>query len=159
MGMGWGGGWGREGGGGGGGGPPGGGGVPPPPEDTSKIHHQKQKIILKSLKIIKQAMKDMPEGPINIDNPYLRIPSKQDVYSQMEEMIAHFKVVIDGVKPPVGEVYYATEAANGELGFYIVSDGSGKPWKCRVRPPCFTMTGALPDLCKGSMLEIGRAHV
>ena len=108
--------------------------------------------IKQSLKIIKQAMKDMPEGPINTDNPYLRIPSKQDVYSQMEEMIAHFKVVIDGVKPPVGEVYYATEAANGELGFYIVSDGSGKPWKCRVRPPSFTMTGALPDLCKGGML-------
>ena len=108
--------------------------------------------IKQSLKIIKQAMKDMPDGPINTDNPYLRIPSKQDVYSQMEEMIAHFKVVIDGVKPPVGEVYYATEAANGELGFYIVSDGSGKPWKCRVRPPCFTMTGALPDLCKGGML-------
>jgi len=108
--------------------------------------------IKQSLQIIKQAMKDMPEGPINIDNPYLRIPSKQDVYSQMEEMIAHFKVVIDGVKPPVGEVYYATEAANGELGFYIVSDGSGKPWKCRVRPPCFTMTGALPELCKGGML-------
>jgi len=108
--------------------------------------------IKQSLKIIKQAMKDMPEGPINIDNPYLRIPSKQDVYSQMEEMIAHFKVVIDGVKPPVGEVYYATEAANGELGFYLVSDGSGKPWKCRVRPPCFTMTGALPELCKGGML-------
>ena len=108
--------------------------------------------INQSLKIIKQAMKDMPEGPINTDNPYLRIPSKQDVYSQMEEMIAHFKVVIDGVKPPVGEVYYATEAANGELGFYIVSDGSGKPWKCRVRPPCFTMTGALPELCKGGML-------
>ena len=108
--------------------------------------------IKQSLKIIKQAMKDIPEGPININNPYLRIPSKQDVYSQMEEMIAHFKVVIDGVKPPVGEVYYATEAANGELGFYIVSDGSGKPWKCRVRPPCFTMTGALPELCKGGML-------
>ncbi|MBT3514436.1 MAG: NADH dehydrogenase (quinone) subunit D [Nitrospina sp.] len=108
--------------------------------------------IKQSLKIIKQAMKDMPEGPINTDNPYLRIPSKQDVYSQMEEMIAHFKVVIDGVKPPVGEVYYPTEAANGELGFYIVSDGSGKPWKCRVRPPCFTMTGALADLCKGGML-------
>ena len=108
--------------------------------------------IKQSLKIIKQAMKDMPEGPINTDNPYLRIPSKQDVYSQMEEMIAHFKVVIDGVKPPVGEVYYATEAANGELEFYLVSDGSGKPWKCRVRPPCFTMTGALPDLCKGGML-------
>ena len=108
--------------------------------------------IKQSLKIIKQAMKDMPEGPINTDNPYLRIPSKQDVYSQMEEMIAHFKVVIDGVKPPVGEVYYATEAANGELGFYIVSDGSGKPWKCRVRPPCFPMPGALPDLCKGGML-------
>jgi NADH-quinone oxidoreductase subunit D len=108
--------------------------------------------IKQSLKIIKQAMKDMPEGPINVNNPYLRVPSKQDVYTRMEEMIAHFKMVIDGLKPPVGEVYFPTEAANGELGFYLVSDGTGKPWKCRVRPPCFTMTAALPDLCKGSML-------
>ena len=108
--------------------------------------------IKQSLKIIKQAMKDMPEGPINVANPYLRMPSKQDTYSQMEEMIAHFKIMIDGLKPPVGEVYLGTEAANGELGFYLVSDGTGHPYKCRVRPPCFTMTAALEEICVGGML-------
>jgi len=108
--------------------------------------------ILQSLKIIKQAMRDMPGGPINVNNPYLRNPSKQDVYSRMEEMIAHFKLVIDGLKPPVGEVYLPTEAANGELGFYLVSDGTGKPYKCRVRPPSFTLTSAMDHIIKGSML-------
>ena len=62
--------------------------------------------IKQSFRIIKQAMKDMPEGPINVANPYLRNPAKPDVYSRMEEMIAHFKMVIDGLKPPVGEVSY-----------------------------------------------------
>jgi NADH-quinone oxidoreductase subunit D len=108
--------------------------------------------IKQSLRIIKQAMKEMPDGPVNVNNPYLRVPSKQDVYTRMEEMIAHFKMVIDGLKPPVGEIYLPTEVANGELGFYIVSDGSGKPWKCRVRPPCFTMTASLEEICKGGML-------
>lgn len=108
--------------------------------------------IKQSLKIIKQAMKDMPDGPINVANPYMRAPAKPDVYSRMEEMIAHFKMVIDGLKPPVGEVYLPTEAANGELGFYLVSDGTGKPYKCRVRPPSFTMTAAMEQLCKGGML-------
>ena len=108
--------------------------------------------IKQSLRIIKQAMKDMPDGPINVANPYMRAPAKPDVYSRMEEMIAHFKMVIDGLKPPVGEVYFPTEAANGELGFYLVSDGTGKPYKCRVRPPSFTMTAAMETLCKGGML-------
>jgi NADH-quinone oxidoreductase subunit D len=108
--------------------------------------------IKQSFRIIKQAMKDMPDGPINVANPYMRAPAKPDVYSRMEEMIAHFKMVIDGLKPPVGEVYLPTEAANGELGFYLVSDGSGKPYKCRVRPPSFTMTAAMEQLCQGGML-------
>lgn len=108
--------------------------------------------ILQSFKIVKQAMKDMPAGPINVNNPYLRQPSKQDVYSKMEEMIAHFKMVTEGLKPPVGEIYHAVEAANGELGFYLVSDGSGKPYKCRVRPPSFTMTSAMGHIVKGQML-------
>ncbi len=108
--------------------------------------------IKQSYRIIKQAMKDMPEGPINVANPYMRAPAKPDVYARMEEMIAHFKMVIDGLKPPVGEVYFPTEAANGELGFYLVSDGTGKPYKCRVRPPCFTMTASLEQICVGGML-------
>jgi len=108
--------------------------------------------IKQSFIIIKQAMKDMPDGPINVDNPYTRQPSKQDAYTKMEEMIAHFKLTIEGLKPPVGEVYLGTEAANGELGFYLVSDGTGKPYKCRVRPPCFTMTAAVEEIMRGQML-------
>lgn len=108
--------------------------------------------IKQSFRIVKQAMKDMPDGPINVANPYMRTPAKPDVYSRMEEMIAHFKMIIDGLKPPVGEVYFPTEAANGELGFYLVSDGTGKPYKCRVRPPSFTLTAAMETLCKGGML-------
>jgi NADH-quinone oxidoreductase subunit D len=108
--------------------------------------------IKQSFKIIKQAMKEMPDGPINVDNPYMRQPSKQDTYSKMEEMIAHFKMTIEGLKPPVGEVYMATEAANGELGFYLVSDGGGRPYKCRVRPPCFTMTAGVEEIVRGAML-------
>ncbi|CAI2718107.1 NADH dehydrogenase (quinone) subunit D [Nitrospina watsonii] len=108
--------------------------------------------IKQSYRIVKQAMRDMPDGPINVDNPYMRQPSKQDVYTRMEEMIAHFKLMIDGLKPPVGEVYLGTEAANGELGFYLVSDGSGHPYKCRVRPPCFTMTAAMEVITRGQML-------
>ena len=108
--------------------------------------------IKQSLSIVKQAMNDMPDGPIQVDNPFLRTPSKTDVYTRMEEMIAHFKLFIDGIKPPVGEVYYPTEAANGELGFYLVSDGTGKPYKCRVRPPCFALTSAMDHIIKGEML-------
>jgi NADH-quinone oxidoreductase subunit D len=108
--------------------------------------------IKQSFKIIKQAMREMPDGPINVANPYLRNPAKPDVYARMEEMIAHFKMVIDGLKPPVGEVYFPTEAANGELGFYLVSDGSGRPYKCRVRPPSFALTAAMGEMCKGGML-------
>ena len=108
--------------------------------------------IKQSLVIVKQAMSDMPDGPVQVNNPFLRNPSKTDVYTRMEEMIAHFKLMIDGLKPPVGEVYFPTEAANGELGFYLVSDGTGKPYKCRVRPPCFALTAAMDHIIKGEML-------
>ena len=82
----------------------------------------------------------------------IRQASKDKVYSKMEELIDLFILVSEGVKPPKGEVYFPTEGANGELGFYLVSDGTGKPLKCRVRPPCFALTQAMPRLCKGSLL-------
>ncbi len=66
-------------------------------------------------------------------------------------MIAHFKIIMDGIHVPAGEVYSYTEAGNGELGFYIVSDGTGRPWKCRVRPPCFAATvDPARSCCRGS---------
>ncbi len=90
-----------------------------------------------SMKIIKQAMKRIPDGPINVDDKRITMPSKEAVYGGIEGMMNQFKLVIDGVKVPEGEYYGAFEAANGELGFYIVSDGSGTPYKVKVRPPSF----------------------
>ncbi len=108
--------------------------------------------IIQSMRIVEQALKRIPDGPINIDDPRVRLPSKDYVYTRMEELIDHFKVVTEGIKPPKGEVYFAVEGANGELGFYLVSDGGGKPVKCRVRPPCFAITQAMPRMVKGAMI-------
>jgi NADH-quinone oxidoreductase subunit C/D len=93
--------------------------------------------IRESSKIIRQAMKRLPDGDINIDAPKIVLPKKEDVYGNIEGLMNHFKLVFEGVKVPIGEYYDSLEGANGELGFYIVSDGSGTPYKVKVRPPCF----------------------
>lgn len=108
--------------------------------------------ILQSMRIVEQALAGMPGGPINVDLPAYRWQSKEDIGSRIDSLIFHFKTVIDGIKPPPGEVYQAVEGGNGELGFYLVSDGSGKPYKCRVRPPCFPLTSAMPRMMKGRLL-------
>ena len=105
-----------------------------------------------SMKIIEQCFEKMPEGPINVENPEWRQPSKDDIYSDMESMIFHFKSTVEGHPVPKGEVYQAVEGANGELGYYLVSNGGGKPVKCRVRPPCFQLTSSLSFLMEGSFL-------
>ncbi len=105
-----------------------------------------------SMRIVEQCLERIPGGPINVDNPQWRQPSKDDIFTEMESMIFHFKNAIEGVKVPAGEAYQAVEGANGEVGFYLVSNGGGKPVKCRVRPPCFPMTSALPLIIKGSLL-------
>lgn len=108
--------------------------------------------IIQSMRIVEQALERIPDGPVNIDDPRIRVSSKDYTYTRMEELIDHFKVVTEGIKPPKGEVYFAVEGANGELGFYLVSDGSGKPVKCRVRPPCFAITQAMPRMVKGALI-------
>lgn len=102
-----------------------------------------------SLRIIDQALAKLPDGPINIDDPTIVLPEKDQVYGSIEGLMNHFVLVYDGIKPPVGEVYDATEAANGELGFTILSDGEGRPYRVRVRPPCFLLYAALPHLVEG----------
>ena len=77
------------------------------------------------------------------------LPPKRETYNTIEAMISHFKLIMDGIRVPAGEVYSFTEGGNGELGFYIVSDGTGRPWKCRVRPPCFANTAILNKLLIG----------
>ena len=99
-----------------------------------------------SLKIITQAVKRIPDGAINVDDKRITMPSKSCVYGGIEGMMNQFKIVIDGVKVPEGEYYGAFEAANGELGFYIVSDGSGTPYKVKVRPPSFYHMSAYPKI-------------
>ena len=94
----------------------------------------------------------MPEGPWHADIPEIFLPDKKDVYSNMEAMIYHFKIIMHGVNVPPGESYVATEAANGELGFYVVSDGEMKPYKCRCRAPCFHIFSAFPSLAEDGMI-------
>ncbi|HXU70459.1 MAG TPA: NADH-quinone oxidoreductase subunit D, partial [Polyangia bacterium] len=99
-----------------------------------------------SIRILEQAFAQIPEGPVCLDDPRIILPPKQAVYNSIEGMISHFKIIVDGVKIPPGEVYSYTEGGNGELGWYIVSDGTGRPYKCRVRPPCFIITNALREM-------------
>jgi len=105
-----------------------------------------------SASIIRQCVDQLPDGPVDINNPHVRLAGKGHVYNKMEELIAQFKLVTEGPKPPVGEVYVAVEGGNGELGFYLVSDGTGKPYKCRARSPSFSNTQALSPMIEGQML-------
>jgi len=105
-----------------------------------------------SARMIEQCLAGMPEGPVDVDDAKIRWPGKNRVFNRMEELIAQFKLVTEGMKPPIGEVYQAVEGGNGELGFYLVSDGSGKPYKCRCRSPSFSNTQPLSRMIQGKML-------
>jgi NADH-quinone oxidoreductase subunit D len=109
--------------------------------------------IRQSGRILLQACEQMPdEGPVNIVDPRIVLPPKDDVYTTIEGTIQHFKIVMEGIKVPAGEVYSYTEGGNGELGFYLVSDGSGTPYRVRIRPPCFAITQGLEQLITGLMI-------
>jgi NADH-quinone oxidoreductase subunit D len=109
--------------------------------------------IRQSARIIEQALAQMPDsGAINVDDPRIVLPKKQDVYTTIEATIQHFKIVMEGIKVPAGECYSYTESGNGELGFYLVSDGSGTPYRVRIRPPSFVITSGLHELIEGGMI-------
>jgi NADH-quinone oxidoreductase subunit D len=109
--------------------------------------------IRQSVRIIEQAIEQMPDdGPINVDDPRIVYPAKDDVYTTIEATIAHFKLVMEGLRTPKGEVYSFTEGGNGELGFHIVSDGSGTPYRVRVRPPCWYNLAAVREMLLGGMI-------
>jgi NADH-quinone oxidoreductase subunit C/D len=110
--------------------------------------------IRQSLAIIRQLLdRGMPGGPYVVDDPHVALPPKDACYNQMESMIYHFKLIMDGIQVPPGEAYGFVEGANGELGFYCVSDGSGKPYRVRVRPPCFPIFSAFPTLIQGGSVS------
>ncbi len=108
--------------------------------------------MVQSASIVMQALEKMPDGPILADRYDVVLPSKGSVYSTIEGMMDHFKIITQGITPPKGEIYSMTEAANGELGFYIVSDGSAKPHRIKVRPPCFAVYQGYSKLVKGHMI-------
>ncbi len=105
-----------------------------------------------SKRIIEQAVAALPSGPVTITDPRVVLPPKEKVYNSIEGLMNHFKLIMEGIKVPAGEVYLAVEGANGELGFYVVSDGSGRPYRVRVRPPCFLGMGALGKMLIGRMI-------
>ncbi|MFI5396708.1 MAG: NADH-quinone oxidoreductase subunit D [Candidatus Binatia bacterium] len=105
-----------------------------------------------SARIIEQCLRMVPSGPVDIDDPATRWPGKSKVFGRMEELIDQFKLVTEGVKPPPGEVYVGTESANGEIGFFLVSDGTGKPYKCRARTPSFSNTQPLARMIQGRLI-------
>jgi NADH-quinone oxidoreductase subunit D len=108
--------------------------------------------IYESKKILEQAIAQLPAGPVIIDDPKIALPPKERVYNSIEGLMNHFKLVMEGIKVPAGETYQAVEGGNGELGFYVVSDGSGRPYRVRVRPPCFLAMGALNQMLIGHMI-------
>ncbi len=117
-----------------------------------------------SLRIVKQVLQRLEPGPIIVDDYKVALPPKEKVYTRMESLIHHFKLVMHGIEMPVGEVYSATEAANGELGFYIVSDGGKSPYRIRVRPPCLPIFSSFDLKVKGRLIadavaELGAMNV
>lgn len=106
-----------------------------------------------SLRIIEQAMAKMPEVPYHADVPAYFLPPKDDVYNNMEALIYHFKIVMGEVPIPSGEIYHAVEGGNGELGFYLVSDGGRAPFRLHFRRPCFVIYQAFAEIIKGQLLS------
>ena len=106
-----------------------------------------------STRILAQALDRLPDGPINVDDPRVILPSKSRAMSDMEAMIYHFKQVMEGVKAPPGEAYVGIENPKGELGNYFVSDGTAKPVRWRIRPPSFINLSSLPKMAEGHLLS------
>lgn len=106
-----------------------------------------------SVRILEQAVKRLPDGPINVDDARVILPPKSKATSEMESMIHHFKQVMEGPRPPAGEAYVAVESPKGEKGYYMVSDGSSKPVRWRIRPPSFVNLSAIPKMVEGHLLS------
>lgn len=105
-----------------------------------------------SVRIIKQALENLPPGPVNVADRKIALPPRTELYTSMESVIHHFKLVTEGIKPPVGEAYAAVESTKGEIGCFVVSDGSNKPYRVRIRPPSFVNLQGLAKMSVGLMV-------
>ena len=121
--------------------------------DTYDRFQVRQEEIRQSLSIIKQALDGMPEGKYFADVPEFYLPPKEDVYNKMEALIYHFKIVMGETPVPVGEVYHSVEGGNGELGFYLISDGGRAPFRLQFRRPCFIYYQAYPEMITGQSIS------
>jgi NADH-quinone oxidoreductase subunit D len=122
--------------------------------DTYDRYMVRQQEVRESIKIIRQALEKMPkEGGFHADVPDYYLPPKQEVYNNMEALIYHFKIVMGEIPVPKGEVYHAVEGGNGELGFYLISDGSRVPFRLHFRRPCFIYYQGFTEMIKGAYLS------
>jgi NADH-quinone oxidoreductase subunit D len=121
--------------------------------DTYDRYMVRNEEMWQSLKIVEQAINNLPEGPYYADAPEYYLPPKKEVYRSMEALIYHFKIVMGEIDAPAGEVYHAVEGGNGELGFYLISDGGRTPYRLHFRRPSFIYYQAYPEMCKGSTLS------
>jgi len=106
-----------------------------------------------SCRIMHQALDRLPEGPVNVQDPRISLPSKTDCMNDMESMIHHFKLITEGIHAPEGDAYFPVEGSKGELGMYVVSDGGTKPVRWRIRPPSFVNLAVLPKLAEGHLVS------
>jgi NADH-quinone oxidoreductase subunit D len=106
-----------------------------------------------STRILQQTIQRLPDGPVNVADHRVILPPKSKATSDMESMIHHFKQVMEGPRPPIGEAYVAVESPKGEKGYYMVSDGTSKPVRWRIRPPSFVNLSAIPTMVEGHLLS------
>jgi NADH-quinone oxidoreductase subunit D len=121
--------------------------------DTYDRFQVRQEEIRQSLRIIEQAYKNLPEGDYKADIPEFYLPPKEAVYNNMEALIYHFKIVMGETPIPVGEVYHSVEGGNGELGYYLISDGGRSPYRLQFRRPCFIYYQAYPEMITGQCIS------
>jgi NADH-quinone oxidoreductase subunit D len=120
--------------------------------DTWARYLVRLKEMRESCKIVRQALDRLQPGPILADAPKICLPPKKDVVNTIEGLIHHFKIISEGFKPEAGEIYQSVENPKGEVGFYIVSDGSARPYRMKIRPASFINLQALPKMCEGSLI-------
>lgn len=122
--------------------------------DAMARYYVRVEEMIQSLKIVRQCLEKIPKGPVNAREVTKKVlPEKEKIYTKMEELIHDFMIINFGINPPIGESYQAIESSKGELGFYFISDGSGNPYRLKIRSPSFSNLQGLPSMMKGAMIS------
>jgi NADH-quinone oxidoreductase subunit D len=121
--------------------------------DCLARYYQRGEEVKESINILSQCLDKMPQGDVMANEPKKVLSHKTEIYSKMEELIHDFMIINQGINPPVGDVFFSAENPKGELGFYIVSNGTGCPWKLKIHSPSFCNLQAVSQLCKGAMVS------